>query len=71
MGIKVDSKRWREKELWEECCSTGVYVRAQTPEKWETVDIVFLTKESLENWLRKHNKDELIRLVKILLQHEE
>ena len=68
--MRVDPKRWKEKELWK-CCSTGVYIKAQTPEGWEAVDIIFLAKESLESWLRKWEKDELIRLVKILLQHEE
>ena len=69
--MKVDPNRWKDKVLWEVYGDTGVYVRAQTPDgKWESVDIVFLDKESLEGWLEGLTKEELIRLVKILLQHE-
>ena len=68
--MKIDPHRWKDKELWE-LDSPRIYVRAQTPEgRWESVDIIFLDKESLEKWLKKLEKEELIRLVKILLQHE-
>ena len=69
--MKIDPHRWKDKELWE-LDSPGIYVRAQTPEgRWESVDIIFLDEESLEEWLKKLGKEELIHLVKILLQHED
>jgi len=67
--MKVDPNRWEEKELWE-LKSTGIYVRAQTPGSgWESVDIIYLSEESLEEWLEGLSREELIRLVKLLLQH--
>lgn len=68
--MKVDPNRWKEKELWE-LEGTGVYVRAQTPDgKRESVDIVYLDGKSLEEWLKDLSREELIRLIKRLLQHE-
>ena len=69
--MKVDPKRWEERELWE-LEGTGIYVRAQTPDGgWESVDIVYLDKDSLEGWLKELCREDLIRLVERLLQHEE
>ena len=70
--MKIDPNRWEDKVLWEVNGGTGIYVRAQAPDgKWKSVDIVFLDKESLEEWLEGLTKEGLIRLVKILLQHGE
>jgi len=68
--MRVDPNRWKEKELWE-LESTGIYVRAQTPDsEWESVDIIYLSEDSLEKWLESLSREELIRLVKLLLRYE-
>lgn len=36
---------------------SGVYVRAKVGERWENVDAVYLTKESLLEWLRSRGGD--------------
>jgi len=67
--MKVDPDRWEERELWA-LESLGVCVRAQTPEgRNESVDIVYLDEESLEEWLKGLSREDLIRLIKKLLQH--
>lgn len=49
----------------EDCHLTGLYVRARHPEqaehdragRWDSVDIYFLNKESLLEWLRSRGGD--------------
>jgi len=51
MELKVDPARLKVCE--NEGVSTGIFVRAKTPEgKWDSVDIFALDKESLNTWLR-------------------
>jgi hypothetical protein len=49
MDLVVMEDRWLEKDKW----STGIFVRAITPDGWKSVDIAVLTPTSLVKWLRK------------------
>lgn len=51
---------------WE---TTGIYVRAKDPDgKWDSVDIVSLTRDSLDRWLRSRDSiDWPVSVVMILL----
>ena len=51
---------------------TGIYVRAQLPNgKWDSVDIIYLTSESLLEWLRSRGGENVFaeNVVGILLGH--
>ena len=37
--------------------TTGIYVRAKVDDKWKSVDIAQLNKESLLTWLRSRDGD--------------
>lgn len=37
--------------------STGIFVRARVGSKWDSVDIIHLTEESLLSWLRSRGGD--------------
>ena len=51
MELKINAERWAKKERFEH--ATGIFIRALSPEgKWESVDIVFLDKSSLLEWLK-------------------
>ena len=53
MELKVDKKRWAEKDAWGK---TGIFVRAlMSDNKWKSVDIVMLEKESLLKWLKSRD----------------
>lgn len=55
MEFTIDSERYENKETWG---STGIFVRAQhTTGKWESVDIVLLSKDSLLAWLKSRGGD--------------
>lgn len=50
MEAKINPERYNDKKTWG---STGIFVRAQHETgKWESVDIVLLTKDSLLEWLK-------------------
>lgn len=49
LAMEVDPERWADEQgLWQ----TGIFVRAKVGEKFESVDIAVLKKESLLAWLR-------------------
>jgi hypothetical protein len=51
---------------------TGIFVRAEFPDgSWDSVDIFWLTKESLTEWLKSRGGDNLWaeQVVYILLEH--
>lgn len=69
MELLVDEKRFSESETWG---NTGIYVRAKHESgKWESVDIVLLTKTSLLEWLKSRGGDNPYAedVVGILLGH--
>ena len=65
--LVVIEDRWVERDKW----STGIFVRAITPDGWKSVDIAVLTPTSLLNWLKKDGGDNSIAedTVGILLGH--
>lgn len=68
MDLKIDAER--VKEFGDS--RTGIFVRAMSPEgKWDSYDIVLLTKESLLEWLRSRGGDNPYaeQVVCILLGH--
>lgn len=48
---------------------TGIFVRAIRNEKWDSIDLAHLTKESLLDFLKDKPKDWSINTVGILLGH--
>lgn len=51
MELLIDESRFEQSYI--DNLSTGIYVRAKHESgKWESVDILCLTKESLLDWLR-------------------
>lgn len=67
MDLVVIEERWLERDKW----STGIYVRAVTPDGWRSVDIAVLTPESLLRWLQHDGGNNSIaeNTVGILLGH--
>jgi hypothetical protein len=55
MDLKVDNKRYEN--LIDPINNTGIWVRALRNDKWESVDIVFLDKDSLLSWLKSRGGD--------------
>jgi hypothetical protein len=51
MELTIDPKREYLAE------ATGIYVRAKVDNKWKSVDIAQLDKESLLRWLRSRDGD--------------
>jgi hypothetical protein len=51
---------------------TGIYIRATLDGKWETCDLIHLTKESVVQWLKSRGGDNKWAedTVLILLGHE-
>ena len=49
--LMVDQNRFASMHN-EDCPDTGIYVRAKRGQKWGNYDIVMLTKDSLQAWLR-------------------
>lgn len=70
MEYLVDSERLEEYKG----SSTGIYVRAKTSKgtSWDNTDILFLTKESLFNWLRSRggSNEWAENCVALLLGHD-
>jgi len=68
--LVIDPERNKEKEKWG---GTGIYVRAfNGPDnKWDSVDIALLTKDSLQRWLKSRGGDNswAENVVGILLGH--
>ena len=48
--------------------ATGIYIRAHTGQKWESVDIATLDAESLNRWLRS-KPDLAVNVVLCILGH--
>ena len=71
--MNVMKERWECRELIEISGGcTGIFVRAQLPdETWDSVDIAFLEKESLIEWLKSRggNNPWAEEVVCILLGH--
>lgn len=67
--LEVKPARWEAKGLQD---ATGIYVRAKRDDKWESVDIAVLTKESLLSWLRSRGGSNpwAESTVALLLGHE-
>lgn len=56
MELTIDEKRFEDSYTNE--ASTRIYVRAKHDSgKWESVDIICLTKESLLDWLKSRGGD--------------
>jgi hypothetical protein len=50
MELKVSEERWK---FFDTLCPTGIFVRAMLPnDSWQSVDISYLTAESVLEWLR-------------------
>jgi hypothetical protein len=69
MDLRVDNERYEN--LIDPIYETGIFVRALLNEKWESVDIVFLDKDSLLFWLKSRGGDNMWaeNCVGILLEH--
>lgn len=70
MELIVDNKRL---EKFGNQNHTGIYVRAKLPNgKWDAVDILLLTKDSLLTWLRSRGGENTWaeNCVAILLGHD-
>ena len=65
--LVVIEDRWVDRDKWQ----TGIFVRAITPDGWESVDIGVLTPTSLLKWLKKDGGDNPLaeNAVGILLGH--
>lgn len=62
--MKVDPDRWRQPE-------TGIFVRAQNLQgSWVSVDIAYLYKKDIVEWMRLKGPEFAQNLVLILLNHE-
>ena len=63
--LTVDTKRFDDVP---DGINTGYYVRAWNPDakKWESTDIIYLTRESLNRWLGKYDKHEIIGIIEKL-----
>lgn len=68
MDLEVDDNRYQAAA---DEPGTGIYVRAKHNGKFESVDIVTLTYESLMAWLRRGGDNPMAeRTVAILLGHD-
>ena len=74
MELTVDTERYEDSIEWagtDVLIETSVFVRAKTPDGWDSVDIATLDKSSLLSWLRSRGGDNRWAedLVGILLGH--
>lgn len=70
MELAVDKYRWEMVSYYHE---TGIFVRAMLPDgDWDSVDIIYLDKESVLEWLRSRGDDNEFAedVVLILLGHK-
>lgn len=70
MELTVDKYRW---EMFDTLRPTNIFVRTMLPDgSWDSVDIIYLDKESLLDWLRSRGGDNewAEQVVLMLLGHE-